>query len=327
MKKTLLIVVAVACAMTVSMAKKKTPKQPEKAIVELKNGSDSVSYAAGYANTQGLIPFIQQQHNVDTAYMADFIQGFKDAKDKANDPKFTAYMAGMNIAQMVETRMIKGMGDELKESPDSLVRDLFYQGFVAALQNDTTTLNMATASKLFQTRMEADHNAKMEKLYGENKKAGEAFLAENKAKSGVKTTESGLQYKVLKEGFGPRPVASQEVSVKYEGKLVDGTVFDSSYTRADSITKFKCNQVIKGWTEALTMMPIGSKWELYIPYNLGYGEREMGKIKPFSALIFTVEMVGIKGVEYPAKPKEVIPATKLTPAKKTAKAKALNGKK
>lgn len=321
MKKTLLIVFAVACAMTVTMAKKKAPKQPQKAVVELKNSSDSVSYAAGYTNTQGLVPFIQQQHNVDTAYMADFIQGFIDAKNKSYAPKLVAYVAGQNIAQMVESRMIKGMGDELKESPDSLVRDLFYQGFVAALQNDTAKFDMAGASKYFQTRMEADHSAKMEKLYGENKKAGEAFLAENKTKFGVKTTASGLQYKVLTEGFGPKPVTSQEVSVKYEGKLVDGTVFDSSYTRADSITKFKCNQVIKGWTEALTMMPIGSKWELYIPYNLAYGEREAGKIKPFSALIFTVELVGIKGVEYPAKPKEEVPAATLTPAKKVAKAK------
>lgn len=310
---------AIVCTMTVAMAKKKAAKQPEKAAVELKNSSDSISYMAGYSNTQGLIPFIQQQFNVDTAYMADFIQGLKDAKDKANDPKFNAYLAGQDIAQMIESRMIKGMGDDLKDSPDSLVRDLFYQGFTDALAKDSSKCTLTAASKYFGERMQADHKAKIEKLYGENRAAGEAFLADNKTKPGVKTTASGLQYKVLKEGFGPKPVASQKVKVKYEGRLVDGTVFDSSYSRPDSIAELPLGNVIAGWREAITMMPIGSKWELYIPQNLAYGEREMGQIKPMSALIFTVELAGIKGVEYPAKPKETTPAATLTPAKKVTK--------
>ena len=319
MKKTILFALLSIAALSVAEAKKKAPKEAPKPVIELKSASDSVSYAAGYANTQGLIPFIQQQHKVDTAYMADFILGFKEAKNKVNDPRFTAYTAGVQIARLVEERMIAGMGNELKDSPDSLVRELFYQGFIAALEGDTTKFNMTDAGQYFKTRMEADKKAKDEKLYGENRRAGEKFLEENAKKEGVQVTASGLQYKVITEGTGPKPTATQEVSVKYEGKLVDGTVFDSSYERKDPVTKFRANQVIKGWTEALTMMPMGSKWELYIPYNLAYGEREQGKIKPYSALIFTVELIGITGVEAPKAEPETVPAAKLTPAKKATK--------
>lgn len=318
MKKILLFALLCTAALTVSNAKKKAQKEAPKPVVELKSASDTLSYAAGYANTQGLIPFIQQQHKVDTAYMADFIQGFKEARDKVNDPRYTAYSAGVEIAKLVETRMIAGMGNELTDAPDSLVRDLFYEGFIAALENDTTKFNLSDAGKLFQERMDANKQAKTEKLYGENRRAGEKFLEENKQKDSVQVTASGLQYKVITMGDGPKPTATQEVSVKYEGHLIDGTVFDSSYERKNPVTKFRANQVIKGWTEALTMMPIGSKWEIYVPYNLAYGEREQGKIKPYSALIFTVELVGITGVEYPAKEETAttVPAAKVTPAKK-----------
>ena len=125
------------------------------------------------------------------------------------------------------------------------------------------------------------------------KAAGEKFLAENKTKEGVKTTESGLQYKVITEGKGEIPADTCKVKVNYKGTLIDGTEFASSYKRNEPAT-FRANQVIKGWTEALTMMPVGSKWELYIPQELAYGSRESGQIKPFSTLIFEVELVGIE---------------------------------
>ena len=124
-------------------------------------------------------------------------------------------------------------------------------------------------------------------------KLGEAFLAENAKKEGVVTTESGLQYKVIKEGKGEVPTATSTVKVNYKGTLIDGTEFDSSYKRNAPAT-FRADQVIKGWTEALTMMPVGSKWELYIPQELAYGARETGgSIKPFSALIFEVELLEV----------------------------------
>ena len=130
--------------------------------------------------------------------------------------------------------------------------------------------------------------------YADNKAAGEKFLAENKAKEGVVTTPSGLQYKIITKGNGAVPADSSKVKVNYKGTLIDGTEFDSSYKRNEPAT-FRANQVIKGWTEALTMMPVGSKWELYIPYDLAYGSRETGsQIKPFSTLIFEVELLGIE---------------------------------
>ena len=132
------------------------------------------------------------------------------------------------------------------------------------------------------------------KIAGEAKAAGEAFLAENAKREGVKVTESGLQYEVLEATIGQKPKATDKVRVHYEGTLIDGTVFDSSYKRGESIT-FGLNQVIKGWTEGLQLMSIGSKYNLYLPYQLAYGERGAGaNIPPYAALIFTVELLGIE---------------------------------
>ena len=133
-----------------------------------------------------------------------------------------------------------------------------------------------------------------QKIAGEAKAAGEAFLAENAKREGVKVTESGLQYEILEATIGQKPKATDKVRVHYEGTLIDGTVFDSSYKRGESIT-FGLNQVIKGWTEGLQLMSIGSKYKLYLPYQLAYGERGAGaNIPPYAALIFTVELLGIE---------------------------------
>jgi len=127
------------------------------------------------------------------------------------------------------------------------------------------------------------------------KEEGEQFLAENAAKSGVTTTPSGLQYEVVEEGQGPKPTAADTVSVHYHGTLIDGTVFDSSVSRGVPAT-FGVHQVIKGWTEALQLMPVGSKYRLYIPEDLAYGAHPHpgGPIKPYMTLIFDVELIGIE---------------------------------
>ena len=273
--------------------KEKTQKKPEKSVVVMNTESDTLSYVAGMSLTQGLIQFLQQSMKVDTAYMADFINGLETTIKSSDDPQFKAYMAGMEIAQQLKDKMLPGMARELKDSPDSLVEVLVFRGFIDALQGDTTYYNIDNASLLFKDMMSDAKEAKTEKLYGENRRAGEQFLAENAKKEGVVTTESGLQYKVLVEGKGEKPQATDKVKVNYEGRLIDGTVFDASAKHGDKPLEFKANQVISGWTEALTLMPVGSKWELYIPYSLAYGERDSGKIKPYSALVFTVELVEI----------------------------------
>ncbi len=133
-----------------------------------------------------------------------------------------------------------------------------------------------------------------QKIAGQAKEAGEKFLAENAKRPEVKTTPSGLQYEIIEATIGQKPKATDKVQVHYEGTLTDGTVFDSSYKRGEPIT-FGLNQVIKGWTEGLQLMSIGSKYKLYIPYQLGYGAQGAGAaIPPYAALIFTVELLGIE---------------------------------
>ena len=297
--RTIIIALAIVVASAFSIEgfaakkKEKAQKKQEKSVVTMTTQSDTLSYVAGMSLTQGLVEFLQHSMKIDTAYMADFISGLEKTIESADDPQLKAYMAGMEIAKQLKEKMLPGMARELKDSPDSLVEKLAFRGFIDALQGDTTYYNIEDASLLFKDLMSEAKEAKTEKLYGENRRAGEQFLAENSKKEGVTTTESGLQYKVIVEGKGEKPQATDRVKVNYEGRLVDGTVFDSSAKHGDKPLEFKANQVIKGWTEALTLMPVGSKWELYIPYDLAYGERDSGKIKPFSALIFTVELVEI----------------------------------
>ena len=261
---------------------------------EFKNEIDSLSYMFGVANTQGLDYYISGQLGVDTAYMADFIAGVQ-AGVSQNTPKDVAYNAGLQIGQQLSGRIIEGINNQLfaGDSTQALNTNNFYAGFIAALKKKPGLVSPEEASAYIQVHADAIKNKALEAKYGENKAAGEKFLAENAKKEGVKTTESGLQYKVIKEGKGAIPTETSTVKVHYKGTLVDGTEFDSSYSRNEP-TSFRANQVIKGWTEALTMMPVGSKWELYIPQELAYGTRETGDIKPFSTLIFEVELLEIE---------------------------------
>ena len=165
-----------------------------------------------------------------------------------------------------------------------------YQGLFDALMGDTTLFKSRPAEKFLNDRVAAIHKAKEEKA----KAAGKAFLDENAKKEGVVVLPSGLQYKVLKQGKGPVAKADDRVKVKYEGRLIDGTVFDSTDKHGGQPATFAPSQVIKGWTEALTMMPVGSKWQLYIPQELGYGSRPSGMIPAYSTLVFDVEVLGIE---------------------------------
>lgn len=315
MKKTIWMALALVasasfCPVDAAKKKNKVVEQPVETL-RLNNSSDSVSYAAGMNLTNGLIPFLLQQ-KVDTALMADFVRGFQDAVKTADDPRQKAYAVGMDIARQVTERMLPGVANEFKDSPDSIVPALFYKGFTDALLKDTSIFKTAAAETYFVERQAFDKAAKTEKLWGPNRDAGKKFLEENAKNDSVITLPSGLQYKVLVKGEGEVPLANERVQVNYEGRLIDGTVFDASAKHGDKPAEFTPTQVIKGWTEALTMMPVGSKWQLYIPYELAYGEREAGDIKPYSTLIFDVELVGIDRpkAETPAKPAKTTKKTK-----------------
>lgn len=217
--------------------------------------------------------------------------GVVSAQNLRTESDSLSYSVGMMIAssmkEMIDTRTIPAIKKDLKELFNESV---FYNGVIAYLRNDSCVMKSDSALYYFNRKI----TALKEPQAAEARKVGEDFLKKNAQQKGVKVLPSGLQYKVLEKGKGPVPGKNDTCTVKYEGRLIDGTVFDSSYKRNPQTIDFTPSQVIKGWTEALTMMPVGSKWQIFIPENLAYGERGAGDIPPYSTLIFEVELVSIK---------------------------------
>ena len=244
------------------------------------------------AQTQGLKPYLSERLGVDTTYLADFIKGVNEGANAGDNKKKAAYFAGIQIGQQIANQMVKGYNYELfgEDSTKTISLKNLLAGLVSGVSGRGGKMTIEEADSVAQALMTKIKASRFE----ENKKKGEKFLAENAKKEGVKTTPSGLQYKVLKEGNGAVPTDTSTVMVNYEGRLVDGTVFDASNKYGDKPAQFRVNQVIKGWTEALKMMPVGSQWEIYIPQELAYGAQGQRGIDPMSALIFKVELVEVK---------------------------------
>ncbi|MBD2751644.1 FKBP-type peptidyl-prolyl cis-trans isomerase [Spirosoma sp. BT704] len=196
-----------------------------------------------------------------------------------------SYSIGLFMAQNLKQQGIKDLNNAL-----------LMRGLDDALKGQKTQLTQDQAGQVMQNFMQKQmlvRNAEATQASAENKKIGSAFLTENKAKAGVVTTASGLQYSIEKEGTGAKPTATDRVKVHYTGRLLDGKVFDSSVERGQP-AEFGVGEVIRGWTEALQLMPVGSKWKLYIPSDLAYGDRGAGAdIKPGSTLVFDVELLDI----------------------------------
>ena len=219
----------------------------------------------------------------------------KDQKDKSS------YAIGLNIGMNFSRQKV------------ALNADAFAAGLKDGLagKRQMTEAEGRDTMATFQKDLEAKQKAAAEN----NAKDGEKFLAENKKKEGVKTTPSGLQYKVIKEGTGPQPKATDIVTANYRGTLIDGTEFDSSYKRGEPAT-FPLNGVIKGWTEGVQLMKVGSKYQLFIPSNLAYGDRAVGPdITPNSTLIFEVELLGAKPPEAATSPAAQAPPASPSPKK------------
>lgn len=295
MKKVFLFSLLALVCLGSQAANKKGSKKKEKAPVEVVDtvSIDTFSYYFGKANSNGLMNYLVQRMGVDTTYVEDFMAGFQQKELTAADKKMKARLAGIEIREQVENQVYPSASKQVNDSIDVLYKERFMQGFQDGITGANANIPMDSVQKVVRKQMEYYHKVQMEKKYGANRLAGEEFLKANAKADSVKTTPSGLQYKVLTMGSGEKPQPTDKVKVNYEGHLIDGTEFDSSYKHNKPVT-FPVNQVIKGWTEALTMMPVGSKWMIYVPQELAYGDREMGNIPPFSCLIFTVELLEIE---------------------------------
>lgn len=249
--------------------------------VELKNFTDSINYAFGMLNGDQMRMYLLANDTDGTA-QKDFIENINKAmKVSARNPQLV--MMGKQIGSAIREQEPTGLlGMENVATNFELIK----QGFVNGMYDYDTQFDSRTAGEYIENTM-------TQIKYGEAIAAGKKFLEENKLKEGVVTTESGLQYEVIKMGKGAKPTATDKVKVHYHGTLTDGTVFDSSVDRGEPIT-FALNQVIPGWTEGVQLMPVGSKFRFYVPQELGYGARQAGSIPPYSTLIFEVELLGIE---------------------------------
>ena len=288
-KLTVVASVAIAAAALTSCGNS-TPK------ADLKNDVDTLSYALGMSQSDGIKEYLSERLGIDTAYIDDFLKGVTEGATAGEDKKKAAYMAGLQIGTQFGTQMLKGANYELfgNDSTQTISLKNVIAGFADGVKGKGTLMTVDQARKTFEVKMQAIKKASMEKQYGEYKKANEKYLADNAKKPGVVTLPSGVQYKVITEGKGALAADTSMVKVHYEGKTIDGQVFDSSYKRGEPVD-MRANQVIPGWKEVLTKMPVGSKWEVSIPADLAYGAEARGQIiKPFSTLVFTIELISIK---------------------------------
>lgn len=250
-------------------------------VIALNNQNDSLNYAFGYLNGDEVARYILATDTTGEQ-KKEFIENInKGLKSNVKNPQIVNM--GEQIGKNIKEQEAGGLiGEESLSTDFALIK----QGFINGLLGYTEQMTGEEAGEYIQNTMNTIK-------YGTVKEEGEKFLAENGLKEGVFTTESGLQYEVIKMGKGKKPSATDRVKVHYHGTLIDGTVFDSSVDRGEPIT-FGLNQVIKGWTEGVQLMPVGSKFRFYIPQELGYGAQQAGNIPPYSTLIFEVELLDIE---------------------------------
>ena len=289
MKFRSMLVVALAATLSFSaFAAKKTKKNNKKVAqpVMVKPVSPAdFSYAAGVAQSASLAQFLAQRSGVDSAHIKDFVEGLSKEVSADEAAKLRALLASIDIKKQMP-QIVQSMNQQATGKGDTTYVDasIFLKGLTEGLLK-TNTLSADSATKIEQQQYD---------YHTQQLKTRNADFLKNYAKQpGVKSTPSGLLYKVIREGAGAMPTDTSEVEVHYEGKLVDGTVFDSSYKRGETAT-FAVNQVIKGWSEAVKLMKVGAEYEVCLPYEIAYGERGTRGIPPYSTLIFKIELKGIK---------------------------------
>jgi FKBP-type peptidyl-prolyl cis-trans isomerase FklB len=280
------IAVALVAAFTFSSCNSNKAKTPT-----LKTQLDSLNYAFGVANGGGMKEYYKIKGDSVDQKIAALLDGLNEGmKGEVSKDNQQLVELGTRIGTSLKEQEKSGlMGDSTLKVDIKLIK----QGLINGLTSSKVQMTPAEAQTYLQSTMQKLQAKKMEVQFGPNKKAGEAFLATNAKKPGVITTASGLQYEVIKKGNGPLPGDTSKVKVNYHGTLIDGTVFDSSVNRNTPVV-FPVNQVIRGWSEALKLMTVGSKYKIYVPQQLAYGGEDKGIIKPFSMLTFEVELISIE---------------------------------
>ncbi len=262
-----------------------TPKE------EMKSDVDSLSYALGIDQGQGVKQYLQQMQ-IDTAYIDEFVKGLNDGAKNADDKKRAAYNAGIGIGMQMNMVIKQQINRQIfgQDSTKTISLDNFLAGFAASAKGKGQKMTVEQARTIEQNTSKAIQTKNAEKTYGANKKKSDAYMAANAKKAGVRTIGQGVQVKELKKGTGAVPKATDVVKINYVGKTIEGKEFD----HRDGAT-MPVGGVIPGFTEALTKMPVGSKWEITIPYTAGYGAQQPSPdLKPFSTLVFTVELLEIE---------------------------------
>lgn len=266
-----------------------------------KETTDSLSYSIGVLNYDARIKkSLSEQFGLDSLYYDAFIEGYIQGAN-SNDKKEIAKILGFQIGMQCSDNSIEKMSEYLfkGKSEQKLNKEDMVEGFIAAFTDDKDAkMDQNAARSYMQSFQQKQYDQEMATKYADWKKQNEDFLKQNAKKKGVKTTKSGLQYKITKKGKGEKATDNTQLKVSYTGTLIDGTQFDSSYktdpkTKEVKNTPFECtpsSNVIEGWKEILRTVPIGTKCTVYIPSSLGYKSKDLGDIKPYSTLIFEIEI-------------------------------------
>lgn len=294
MKK--MILAAIAATAIMSSCNNGAPK------ANLKTDVDTLSYAMGMSTTQGLKTALAQQYGVDTTYIDEFLKGVKEGALAGDDKKKHAYLIGLSIGQQISQQMVKGMEQQIfgQDSTRHLSIKNVLAGFFAGVKGkggvviNGKPLDPQTAFALAQPLMESMRSKQMSKQFGKEKKAGEAFMAQVAKQPGVKSLGSGVYYKVEKEGTGKMPSATDTCQVVYELRLPNGKVIDSSNMHGGKPAEMTASGVVKGFGLAMTHMPEGSTWDVFVPASMGYGDQGGGELPPYSTLIFKITLVKVK---------------------------------
>ncbi len=268
-----------------------TGNRPSKTLFNDK--VDSVSYSIGMSRTHGFMEYLINQMGVDTTYLDAFVKGFYEGASLAGDESKRAYIAGLQIGYAELGQSFVEIGKSMfgEDASISMNSSNYINAFIDGVYGNYSVMSSTQADSVSDLYYNYFVSERMNRLYGDNMKAGEDFLAKKALESDIVVLESGLMYKVLEKGKGAIPAPTDKVKVLYEGSLIDGTIFESS----PSAIELRVNGVIQGWQEALSIMPVGSKWEIYIPHYLAYGDQENASsiIKPYSTLVFKIELLSI----------------------------------